>query len=239
MKVRTMAITITDKTDSYPGNTDLVTLIARAIWQIETDGGFIGNSNTGYRGDSAHGVQSTKDKVAHYYNNPVELGVDEAIYDEAHKIVKYFREMATPTKDFILECHNIAHEPQVSMKKIGFGVAMVPTYRKTMEIQNYNKEYENSDYVGIAGKRQNFFVKFLEKRFIPNNDSYLYTFIDRRKNLIKTWVTSDKDEAWEWNVNDCIDLDAFVRKHEANKFSGLRETYINRIKLIENKGSTT
>ena len=44
---------------------DLVKLLTRAIWQVDTDGQFIGNSNTGYRGDEP-GFQSTKDKVAHY-----------------------------------------------------------------------------------------------------------------------------------------------------------------------------
>ena len=65
MTVRTLEITITDKTDSSQGSVDLVKLLTRAIWQVETDGQFIGNSNTGYRGDEP-GFQSTKDKVAHY-----------------------------------------------------------------------------------------------------------------------------------------------------------------------------
>ena len=63
--------------------------------------------------------------------------------------------------------------------------------------------------------------------------------MDRRKNIVKTWVNIDKDEAWNFQKSDCIDLDAFVRKHEANKFNDIRETYINRIKIIVNKGIST
>lgn len=237
MTVRTLEITITDKTDSSQGSVDLVKLLTRAIWQVDTDGQFIGNSNTGYRGDEP-GFQSTKDKVAHYvFRNNVPLGVPEHMFEEAHKIVKYFREVDHQEKDFIKKCYEIAQNPTVPLKMLGYVVAMVPTYRKVKEIDNHNKEFAESDYVGVVGKRQNFFLKLLDKKFIPNNDSYLYTFMDRRKNLVKSWVTSEKDEAWSWQKNDCIDLDAFVRKHEANKYNNLRETYINRIKFIENKGS--
>ena len=81
---------------------------------------------------------------------------------------------------------------------LGYVVAMVLTYRKVKEIDNHNKEFAESDYVGVVGKRQNFFLKLLDKKFIHNNDSYLYTFMDRRKNLVKSWVTSEKDEAWSW-----------------------------------------
>jgi|TARA_R110000822_G_scaffold63911_11_gene157118 hypothetical protein len=241
MNIRTLTITISGKTDSNPGVTDLIQLLTRAIWQVETDGEFIGNSNTGYRGDTANGIKSTKDKVAHFYNNPIELGVPEEMFDEAHRIVKHFRELSVDewTKDFIKECYEIAQNPAVNMSKIGFVVAMVPTYRKKLEIDNHTKEFEDSDYVGVVGKRQNFFVKFLSKKYIATNESFLYTFMDRRKNIVKTWVNIDKDEAWNFQKSDCIDLDAFVRKHEANKFNDIRETYINRIKIIVNKGIST
>ena len=39
-----------------------------------------------------------------------------------------------------------------------------------------------------------------------------------------------------WQTGDCIDMTAFVRKHEMNKYNQLRETFINRVKIIENKG---
>ena len=41
MTVRTLEITITDKTDSSQGSVDLVKLLTRAIWIVETDGQFI------------------------------------------------------------------------------------------------------------------------------------------------------------------------------------------------------
>ena len=111
MTVRTLEITITDKTDSSQGSVDLVKLLTRAIWQVDTDGQFIGNSNTGYRGDEP-GFQSTKDKVAHYVlRNNVPLGVHEHMFEEAHKIVKYFREVDHQEKDFIKKCYEIAQNP--------------------------------------------------------------------------------------------------------------------------------
>ena len=67
-------------------------------------------------------------------------------------------------------------------------------------------------------------------------DCSIFTFIDRRKNLIKTWVDAEKVEKFNMATGDCIDMTAFVRKHEMNKYNQLRETFINRVKIIENKG---
>ena len=53
------------------------------------------------------------------------------------------------------------------------------------------------------------------------------------------YVTYDKHEAWEMKIGDCVDLDGFVRKHEINKYSDIRETFINRVKVIENKGAAS
>lgn len=229
----------------------IVDIISRALFQIEQDGCFMGNSQTGFRGDNP-GYQSTKDKVAEWVkrmententdfsvNSYVMQKDREALLEKANDILMHFKTMKPSNNEFINTCITLAisdKEDMVNKKFIGYVVAMVPTYNKSKEREQFNEEFKDSDYVGVAGKRRNFFIKLINKHHMTDHESWIYTFIDRNKNLVKTWVTYDKHEAWEMNLNDCIDLDAYVRKHEQNRYSKLRETFINRVKIIENKG---
>lgn len=215
----------------------VVDIIAKTIDQIMLDGEFVGNSNTGYRGD-APGIRSTKDKIVEYYNTPAQKQFNDAVWKETFNVYSYFQTLVPKEteSEFLHKLVAICQNEEVDMKDLGYVVASVPTYRNKKKKEDIESEYANSTYVGIVGKRQNFFIKFLSKKFIPAADCYLYTFVDRHKNLIKAWVSIEKDEQYNFVEGDCIDLDAYVNKHEANKYNALRETVINRIKIIENKG---
>ena len=70
-------------------------------------------------------------------------------------------------KDFIKKCYDIAQNPTVSPKDVRLCSCYgAYSYRKVKEIDNHNKEFAESDYVGVVGKRQNFFLKLLDKKFI-------------------------------------------------------------------------
>lgn len=221
-------------------NFSLLDVIGRAIYQINIDGEFTGNSKSGFRGDNP-GYKSTKDKVHGYFEREIRQQLDNKVLTEAQTIVEYFKSVTDPKTDFMTACVRIANKDdgQIPKNDIGYAVAMVPVYRSMQKRSQFEEEYGNSDYVGVVGKRKNFFIKLLEKKYLQSHDSYIYTFVDRRKNVVKTWVTMDKDEEWNMKVNDCVDLDGFVRVHEANKYTKIRETYINRVKIIENKGAAS
>lgn len=218
---------------------NLLEVIGRAIYQIDLDGEFIGNSNTGYRGDSP-GYTSTKDKVIGYFERPIRQQLENKVLSEAQSIREYFKKVTDPKTDFMMNCVEIANgEDEIPKSKLGFAVAMVPVYRKKMEQDSFVSQFINSEYIGVVGNRRNFFIKLLEKRFLNSHGSYIYTFVDKRGNIVKSWVTPEKDEEWNLSIKDCIDLDGYVRKHEANKYTHIRETFINRIKIIDNKGQPT
>jgi hypothetical protein len=225
------------ETDMEDKQYRVVDIVAKTIDQINQDGEFVGNSNTGYRGD-APGFRSTKDRVIEYCNTPTGKQLNDDVWKEAFTIYTYFQNLIPKENenDFLHQLVEIFQSEEVDLKKVGFVVASVPTYRNKKAKAEIESEFANSTYVGIVGKRQNFFLKYMSKKFIPTAECYLYTFCDRHKNLIKSWVTIDKDEQYEFQTGDCIDMDAYVNKHEANKYNALRETVINRIKIIENKG---
>ena len=220
-------------TDSKEFN--LLEVVGRAIFQIDLDGQFIGNSNTGYRGDNP-GAHSTKDKVIGYFERDVRQSLENKVLTEAQSIIEYFKNLTTPPNDFMTECSELAQKTEIDKKKLGYAVAMVATYRRITSVAEFEKTYSDSDYVGVTGKRQNFFIKLIDTKYMPGSESFLYTFCDRRKNIIKTWVTAEKHQEWNIKINDCVDVDAYVRMHQANKYNHIRETYINRIKIKENKG---
>lgn len=236
-------------TMTMDNNFKIIDIITRALYEIDRDGQFIGNDRSGYRGDG-YGTKSTKDKVVEFVHRQQQApNPDYTIqsYDEnfegklsiSQLVVDYFRYMKPSQNEFINTCIALSLQDTCTEKAIGYIVAMVPTYLKGKERDAFNQAHKNSDYVGVPGKRKNFFVKLLQKHHMQDHESYIYTFCDRNKNLIKTWVTYDKHEAWEMKIGDCIDLDGFVRKHEINKYSDIRETFINRVKVIDNKGAAT
>jgi hypothetical protein len=211
---------------------NLLEVVSIAVSIIEKDGEFIGNSNTGYAGDLP-GFRSTKDKVITFLKKFEGTAVTEAHVAKAKEVIKYFSDCVTDNQ-FMQTLNKLSSEETIENKMIGYAVAMVPTYDKSMKDLEFLK---NSDYVGVVGTRENFFIKLISKKYIRGAECYLYTFMDRRQNIVKTWVTMDKEQSFNLNVNDCVDLDAYVKKHEANKLNSVRETYINRIKIIDNKGA--
>ena len=214
---------------------EIVNVIAKAISVIEQDGEFRGNSNTGYAGD-VPGYRSTKDKVVSHFKSPTPETYEERIWTEAKEVLDYFRNRAMHTNDFMTNLIVLSKSDEIIVKNIGYIVAMVPTYRKQQMKDAIASEYANSDYLGVVGKRREFFLKLIERQYIQSMECSLFTFIDRRKNLVKTWVSADKVEQFNMSEGDCVDLTAFVRKHEKNKYNNLRETIINRVKIVENKG---
>ena len=214
----------------------IIDILTHTISVIEQDGGFKGNSNTGYAGDTP-GYRSTKDKVKSFFNNPTPSTYEDRVHFEAKEIFNYFRETKPDdTNEFLTNLYVLAQTDEVAERYLGYVVAMVPTYRKQQEQKMQETEYVNSDYVGVVGKRSNFFLKLISRQYVKSMDCSIFTFIDRRKNLIKTWVDAEKVEKFNMATGDCIDMTAFVRKHEMNKNNQLRETFINRVKIIENKG---
>jgi hypothetical protein len=216
----------------------LIDIVSCSVAIIEQDGEFKGNSNTGYAGDTP-GYRSTKDKVIQFVTKFVGPEVTEEHRLKALDVIKYFsviheRRPLSEMSDFLKELNKLSVKEDITKSAIGYAVAMVPTYDKFKLDEEF---YKNSEYVGVVGTRSNFFLKLLSKKYIRGAECYLYTFMDRRQNVVKTWVTMDKEEKFGIQVKDCVDLDAYVNKHEANKYNEVRETYINRIKIIENKGA--
>lgn len=211
----------------------LLEVLAIAVSIIERDGEFLGNSNTGYPGDTP-GYQSTKDKVLKFLRKFEGPEVTAEHHAKAKIIIEYFSAYKSANiSDFLHTIIDMCKDDIIPLNKVGYAVAMVPTFNKFQQDEEF---FKKSDYVGVVGKRQNFFIKLFAEKYIRGAECYLYTFIDRRQNVIKTWVTMDKKQAFNIEVGDCVDLDAYVAKHEANKHTAVRETYINRIKIIENKG---
>ena len=210
-----------------------VVAIACAI--IEHDGEFRGNANTGYAGDTP-GFQSTKDRVLKFLRSQQGPSVTPDDIVKAEAVISYFAKVnRSDMNDFMQTLKEMASTlNDIPENRVGYAVAMVPTYDRMKRDEEF---LANSDYVGVTGKRQNLFLKLIEKKYIRGAECYLYTFVDRKQNVLKTWVTYEKKEAFNFEVGDCIDMDAYIAKHEANRYTEVRETYINRIKVIENKGT--
>ena len=213
---------------------DVEDILLRTLEWVIVDGGYIskgGNSNS----------KTTIDKVKQdLLNNTPSPQIPSEWAEKQVKIVEFFKNITIKT-DYDATIKAIASVDAISWKQVGACVSMVQAYDNMVEKQKahdeYFAKYGKSDYVGVQGKRKNWFLKLIEKKKTNYEGLFVYTFVDRQNNLHCTWVTPEKDESWDINLNDCVDLDATVKGHKLNKFTGVRETWVNRLKIIDNMGS--
>jgi hypothetical protein len=90
-----------------------------------------------------------------------------------------------------------------------------------------------SKFIGTVGTRMNLFIKVMSKNYLPAHDSYIYNFEDRGGNCFSAFLDMKKEQEWNLERGDCIDLDAYINSHVYNEYRKVDETRLNRIKLIQ------
>ena len=98
--------------------------------------------------------------------------------------------MKPSNNEFINTCIalSLSEEDMIDKKFIGYVVAMVPTYNKSKERDQFNEEVSaltcNANIIAVFI----LFIKLIHKHHMIDHESWIYTFIDRNKNLVKTVI---------------------------------------------------
>jgi hypothetical protein len=143
-----------------------------------------------------------------------------------------FKKLSGKISQFNEKVLKVINEERISITEFGL-VASLPKafynskkWDKAAEVERDLADV--SDYTGTEGKRSNFDLQVVNTRFIPTHDCTIVTCVDEDNNVVKFFT---HDFAMNSESGDTFEIAGFVKSHEVSKYTGGRETIINRVKL--------
>jgi len=139
-------------------------------------------------------------------------------------------------------------KPKIWNYQLGFLASLVNNVIKE-EKAPPKEDLSHLGWIGREMQRGNFFVKLTE--FVEKSDYTIHKVIDKTGNRgiffnYKMKNHKGGEHADDDTVNytdgisegDCFLMTATPSRHQINKYDGGKETYFNRVTVLENKGST-
>ena len=149
----------------------------------------------------------------------------------AHFMGLAFKKLAGKTNDF--ENTAMKHLENDLLDRLG--VAIVASLPKSVDRAKLQEELkdktEDSEYVGAMGSRGAFTVEVNDIRFVEKFGINLVTCIESNKNVVKFFYANDPSSNGI-EVGKTINITAFVKGQEVSKYSGVKETMVNRVKVV-------
>ena len=100
---------------------------------------------------------------------------------------------------------------------------MPSVYNRDIKTQELRDETEDSDYVGTYRTRCDFTLEVKQTRSFPMGT--LIICVEGKKNIVKFF----SDVSIE--VGKVVNIAGFVKDQSVSKYSGLKETMLNRVKV--------
>ena len=134
--------------------------------------------------------------------------------------------------DFGFTIKQMLEKGAVTLPQVAF-LATLPN-QKTLSEQRAAKAEQNTDtsgseWFGIVRKRDEFFVKLEETKYIQRFNSYLYKIVTREGNIGSFFSTNKFD----MKVGDCFVMKATPKRHIVSEWHGGKETQFNRVVIKE------
>jgi hypothetical protein len=170
----------------------------------------------------------------HFLNNEkVELSDED--YALADTIIDYLRGLSFKAfertlTDFETNVLKFVGIERVGKDKLGIAASLPNVYNRKLEADRWASREaelaENSQYVGTLNKRSDFVLKVEHVREISSTMSFLFTCSESNNNIVKFFNTGRIAQP-----GDDLTITAYVKSHAVSKYSGGKETMINRIKV--------
>ena len=123
-----------------------------------------------------------------------------------------------------------------------FAVSLIASMPNSVEIDKRREQINDrlakvkhtSQFYGKKGTRYEIDVTVLDVKFIQSSDVYMVTCIHNDSDIVKFWWREQPD------ISDLIDgkqivIKGTVKTHEQSKYSGAKETLVNRVKIMSAK----
>lgn len=170
----------------------------------------------------------------HFLNNDrVEIINEDVVLAET--IIDYlkglsFKAFERTLTEFEANVLKFVNADAVGKDKLGIAASLPNVYSRKLEADKWTEREKNlaerSDYVGNLNKRCSFNLKVEHVRSIPSTASYLYTCSEADKNIVKFFNSAKIAEA-----GDDIVITGYVKGQGVSKYSGGKETMVNRVKV--------
>jgi hypothetical protein len=157
--------------------------------------------------------------------------------DEVMELIEWALTDYNLKGDFGHTVKEMIQKGAVTLAQVAF-LAPLPNQKKLVELREVEKQkqsanVETSDWFGKVGKRDKFFVKVTNKKYVANYDSYIYSVITRDENIGSFFSKKD----FEVSVGDCILIKATPKRHIISNWHGGKETQFNRVVIEDNMGT--
>jgi len=137
--------------------------------------------------------------------------------------------------DFQEAVLSVVAKDTIHPKAVGVLASLPHTYKCNIERQK-RQEHEKvmakkSSYTVEVKKRNIFDIVVDMVKPLPHRGLNIITFLDAKENIIKYFTPNNPEE--DGIVNGAkLQISAYVKDHQINKYNGGKETIVNRIKVL-------
>ena len=225
---------------------DLIPLLATAK-RLVNESEFVSKADATKRG-----CKSTADRVQEIYRNTVNnlsyidiKGFSTKIQNYVDGLMEWVSTDGVfpyASDGYDSKVKSIYSAIQVADKDIPLAVSTIGMYDRSLQQKKLDDIVVDSEYVGELTKRDEFFIKLIDK--INRDDSIMYKCITKEHNLCLFYksVSSNNgltrmENEFSVELGDCFLIKATPVKHEISQYdSGAKMTRFNRVVFVKNYG---
>jgi len=161
---------------------------------------------------------------------------NEETTQKAIEVISWALEDYNLKGDFGYTIKEMLNKGAVTLAQVAF-IVTLPNQKKLSEDRELiKKELEKgtatSEWFGSLRKRDKFFVKLTDKKFVDRYGSYIYNIVTREGNIGSFFSQNN----YEVSVGDCFLMKATPKRHVVSSWHGGKETQFNRVVIEEIMG---
>ena len=173
-------------------------------------------------------IEDNKTLIHKHLKGEKKVRITAGDKEQAGEMVEHFKAIALKklsgkTNDFQNSVLLYIDAEKVDRLGVAIFASLPSVYVRDIKAQEFREETEESDYVGTYRKRGNFTIEVKQTRSFPTGN--LMICVEGGKNIVKFF--SD----YSHEVGKVLDIAGFVKEQEVSKYSGLKETMLNRVKV--------
>lgn len=119
-----------------------------------------------------------------------------------------------------------------------YAVSIIASVPNSIEVDKQREKFEekmatlkhHSEFYGNKGKRYDMTAEVLDAKYIQSREVYMITTLVNDRDILKFWWR-DQPDLCDLIKGRKISMRGTVNRHEKNKYTGAKETMINRVKI--------
>lgn len=185
--------------------------------------------------------KSNSQLLYRYFFENDKVEVTDADKSEATEIIEYlqglgFKALERKLTDFESNVLKFVTSEEVGKESIGIAASLPKVYKNKLESDKWQDRERDlgkkSEYVGTLHERGNFDITVEFVKYIPKTMSYLVT-ANCKGNIIKFFAQDKILGSSELKEGTNYSITAYVKSQQVSKYSGFKETMVNRLKVVE------